>query len=238
MENFKETSILDELLQRIQSGDYPRDEKFPSENELADYFGVPRIQVRKALLTLEDMGLLASQQGKGRFLQPKPQLIELHLDGGKSFSEKMNQAGHLLETVNIGCDRIPYDATIYRRLAAHKSDTVFCISRLRIVDGQPMAIHRSYVLASTFPSIEQDGTHITSMFAYYRQHGYDQFDSSKSTLSVTFPMQAEREHLACEQLVPLLLIESDCVAHPQKQTLEYTKISYRSDSFTYVIAGE
>lgn len=230
-----ELMIIDDLIQAIRQGKYKATGRFPSENELADYYSVPRIKVRHALLKLEEMGYLYSKQGKGRYLKPKQRQIELHLSGSSSFSEKMKQAGHELETQNLGCERATYDPKIYATLNVGPQEEVFKISRLRIMDGVPIALHISYVAKSVFPTIENEGAHIQSMFAYYAAQGYNEFLSSKSLVSISFPTQVERALFNCAPLVPLFVLESDCIDAEQRHVLEYSKIIYRSDSFTYVI---
>ncbi len=233
-----ELMIIDDLIQEIVQGDYKPNDQFPSENELADHYRVPRIKVRNAFLKLEDMGYLYSKQGKGRFLKPKPRQIELHLIGSSSFSEKMKQAGYDLETQNLGCEKIAYDPKIYDNLNLQQHEEVFKISRLRIIDGVPIALHISYVAKSVFPQIEHEGASIQSMFAYYAEQGYSGFLSSKSHVSISFPTSVERSLFDCAPLVPLFVLQSDCIDANQLNVLEYTKIIYRSDSFTYVIAAE
>jgi len=233
-----ESLIIDDILQDIVQGKYKANDQFPSENELANHYQVPRIKVRNAYLKLEDMGYIYSQQGKGRFLKPKLQQIELHLSGSSSFSEKMKRAGYELETKNIGCEKIVYDPKIYANLQVGQDEEVFKISRLRIIDGQPLALHISYVAKSVFPQIEIEGNSIQSMFFYYADKGFTDFFSSKSYVSISFPTSVERSLLECTSLVPLFILQSDCVDAKQKNVLEYTKIIYRSDSFTYVIANE
>ena len=134
-----ESIIIDDIIQDIVLGKYKANDQFPSENELADHYQVPRIKVRNAYLKLEDMGYIYSQQGKGRFLKPKLRQIELHLAGSSSFSEKMKDAGYELETKNLGCEKIAYDPKIYAKLQVKQEDEVFKISRLRIIDGQPIS---------------------------------------------------------------------------------------------------
>ncbi|KAB2329386.1 GntR family transcriptional regulator [Cytobacillus depressus] len=233
-----ELMIIDNLIQEIVQGKYKANDQFPSENELADHYGVPRIKVRNAFLKLEDMGYLYSKQGKGRFLKPKQRQIELHLTGSSSFSEKMKQAGYDLKTQNLGCEKIVYDPKIYACLNVEQNDDVYKISRLRIIDGLPIALHVSYVAKSVFPQIESDGAYIQSMFAYYEEKGFTSFLSSKSNVSISFPTNVERSLFDCAPLVPLFVLQSDCIDANQHTVLEYTKIIYRSDSFTYVITAE
>jgi GntR family transcriptional regulator len=233
-----DSKIIDDLLQLIIEGDYKENDRLPSENELAIYYNLPRINVRNAFLKLEDMGYIYSKRGKGRFLKPKKHLLELNLTGSKSFTEAMKQAGHDLETQNLGYIKVPYDEKIYSKLQVGQDDEVIKISRLHIVDAQPTALHISYVSKSVFPSIERDGDNIQSMFSYYADQGYTDFSSNKGYVSISFPTSVERALFECAALVPLLVVESDCIEANQNRVLGYTKIIYRSDLFTYVIAED
>ncbi|WP_367619244.1 GntR family transcriptional regulator [Planococcus shenhongbingii] len=231
----KETLILDDLMQKITSKAFKSGEKLPSENELAEKYGVPRMTVRNALLKLEERGYIYSKQGKGRYLKEESLQIQLHLTAKTSFTEKMKQAGYNLETRNINCEKIGFDARIYRILNAPENGTVYKISRLRLLDDEPIAIHSSYVNEAMFPDIGEDGRQIGSMFAYYRKLGYTEFASRKSLLSITFPSSKEQQLLSCKSLVPLIVVESDCVDAKEGNILEHTKILYRSDKFKYDI---
>lgn len=58
-----------QLQQLISEGKWKPGEKLPSENDLAEMFGVSRITVRQALQRLAAMGLLETRQGEGTFVQ-------------------------------------------------------------------------------------------------------------------------------------------------------------------------
>ncbi|BFO09216.1 hypothetical protein GGER_17260 [Serratia rubidaea] len=55
--------VLAQLKAGIHDGTYPVGDKLPSENELADAFGVSRAPVREALGILEVGGIISSRQG-------------------------------------------------------------------------------------------------------------------------------------------------------------------------------
>lgn len=80
---YSEALLIDELVKRIIAGEYLSNEKFPSENQLAEEFQLPRMTVRKALQHLEGRGYLYSVRGKGRYLKPESEAIHLHLSGAK-----------------------------------------------------------------------------------------------------------------------------------------------------------
>jgi len=57
------------LYGRISNGDYPANRKLPSENALADEFGVSRPVLRAALERLREQGLIHSRQGAGSYVR-------------------------------------------------------------------------------------------------------------------------------------------------------------------------
>lgn len=230
-----EIKIIDELISNINNGEYSSDDKLPSENALADTYGVPRIVVRKAYERLEEMGYIYSMQGKGSFLRARHEPIDLVLSGDESFSEKMIKKGYDFFSKNIFFKRIEYNEKIFNELGVSQGDKVYKIGRLRIISDIPMALHISYVSSSTLPDIEKSGNSISSMFEYYRSNGYKEFISKKSILSVSFPGEEERNILKCSSLVPLLVLETNSADAKTRKILEYTKIIYRCDYFKYII---
>lgn len=234
----KEMLIMDDLLHQMMKKELYPGSKLPSENNLAKKYGVPRMTVRNALTNLEERGYIYSLQGKGRYLKEKSIQIQLPLTGDTSFTEKMKHMGYDLRTENVTFKRIPFDEKIYKILHANKSDVVYKIGRLRYINEEPIAIHYSFVKETSFPEIATEGSTILSMFEYYRHKGVNQFASNKTTLSVTFPTLQEQKLLSCKCMVPLIIVESDCVDKETSQTLEYTKILYRSDTFKYDISAD
>ncbi|API92062.1 phosphonate metabolism transcriptional regulator PhnF [Virgibacillus pantothenticus] len=234
----KEMQIIDDIMEKIITKAMKPGEKIPSENKLADQHKVPRITARKALTTLEARGYIYSVQGKGRFLKETSKPIQLHLTGNSSFTDKMKRAGYRLTTKNMYCNKINYDSKIYDTLQANREAAIYKIGRLRLIDDEPIAIHQSFVDQDRFPNIAHEGSQILSMFAYYRQFGYEEFASKHSLLSITFPTSYEQELLSCSSMVPLIVLETDCIDRKTKKVLEYTKILYRSDKFKYDITSE
>ncbi|MDR3599245.1 MAG: GntR family transcriptional regulator [Desulfosporosinus sp.] len=230
-----EMEILDKLVSLIVSGKYNAHDKLPSENEIADQYKVPRITARKAYERLEELGYIYKKQGKGSYVKDRYRQIELVLTGDVSFSQKMIEKGYNFQSETIFCKEISYNKKIYDSLETAEEDKIFKVGRLRYIDQQPIALHISYVAKSVFSDIEVVGMNITSMFKYYNSKGYTEFCSKPSILSVSFPTKSQRKLLNCPSLIPLLVLESGCTDKKTGTVLEYLKIFYRSDCFSYVI---
>lgn len=230
-----EMEIVDKLVSLIIAGRCKAHAKLPSENEIADQFKVPRITVRKAYERLEELGYLYKKQGKGSYVQDRNKQIELVLSGDVSFSQKMIEKGYNFQSKTIFCKEIQHNAKIYEALEIDTGDRVFKVGRLRYIDQQPIALHTSYVAQSVFKDIEVEGMGITSMFKYYNSKGYSEFYSKPSILSVSFPSKSQRKLFNCPYLIPFLVLESGCIDKKTATVLEFLKIFYRSDCFSYVI---
>lgn len=68
----KYKSVAENLYEKIRSGNLEPGEALPSEQKLADRYGVSRITVRRALEVLEDEGQVQRQHGRGTFVRSSP----------------------------------------------------------------------------------------------------------------------------------------------------------------------
>lgn len=230
--------ILDDIVDDIVNGVYTPDVKLPSEHELVERYGVKRYDVRKAYERLTDMGYIYSVQGKGRYYKSKHDKIELILAGDASFTEKMLKKGFDLKSINIDFTELKNAPKIRKKLNALDTEKVFKITRVRIINGEPAAIHVSYVTDRLFKNINEDGPNITSMFSYYKSKGFNSFYYKQSDLQTMLPTRIERNLLKCPSLVPIMLLESQCYDADSDEILETTKIIYRSDRFVYRISSD
>ncbi|MDO8863775.1 FCD domain-containing protein [Haliea sp. E1-2-M8] len=75
MENVREASqraageIMDYILDRISSGDWPNGHRIPTEKSLISQFSAARNTVRKALGKLEQEGIIVRYVGRGTFVR-------------------------------------------------------------------------------------------------------------------------------------------------------------------------
>jgi DNA-binding FadR family transcriptional regulator len=67
--------VAHRILAAIQEGTFPAGERLPSEQTLAEQFGVSRPSLREALSALQFAGYLASKQGFGTVVVSKEQEV-------------------------------------------------------------------------------------------------------------------------------------------------------------------
>jgi len=61
-------TVAREIQNMIQTGVLKPGEKIPSQRELSEQFGVSRASLREALLTLETLGMVKTEAGRGTFV--------------------------------------------------------------------------------------------------------------------------------------------------------------------------
>jgi GntR family transcriptional regulator len=117
-------------------------ERIASEPELAHDLGISRFTVAKAIGALVGEGLLVRRQGKGTFVAAPP--LQRTPVGLRSFTEAVRATGrHASSTL------LDFRAAAWSPEAGYPpGEALFLLERLRWVDGQPMALHRSLLAAS------------------------------------------------------------------------------------------
>lgn len=65
----KHVLVYDRLYENIRNGKYPPGSQLPSESELSDQMNVSRMTLRKALLLLEEDGIIRTVPGVGHFVR-------------------------------------------------------------------------------------------------------------------------------------------------------------------------
>ena len=65
--------VADAIMASIESGEYARGARLPSERNLAASFKVSRPTIREAMIALEIRGLVEAQQGSGIYVTDQPQ---------------------------------------------------------------------------------------------------------------------------------------------------------------------
>ena len=134
--------LMEELETSIRNGVYKPGDKIMTEAEMAKEYGVSLITVRKAVGSLMEKGLVVRKQGKGTFVtKPKYSRNMKKLQSFTEMCEKMGvkPGAQVLENRLIMADKKVAD-----RLGIEPGSNVVYISRLRLADGEPVQVEKSY----------------------------------------------------------------------------------------------
>jgi GntR family transcriptional regulator len=138
------------LLDMIEGGRLPVDALVPSERELCRRFGVSRATVRQAIDRLVAEGRLRRIPREGMVVaRPKVRMARELV----SFTEDMHALGLRPACVDLDARTIEADARLAALLGAAPGVAVHVLERLRLADGEPMAMERAHIPVSLAPDL-------------------------------------------------------------------------------------
>lgn len=95
--------IMEQITQRIAVSDWPPNTPLPSIRELATETKVSIITVKRAYLELEREGVIATQQGKGSWVNVS---LDLKMLQQEELIQHLQQAGKLARSLAIPEDEL------------------------------------------------------------------------------------------------------------------------------------
>ncbi|SDQ15424.1 GntR family transcriptional regulator [Quadrisphaera sp. DSM 44207] len=132
------------------------DAPIPSERELTARYGVSRATVREAIGQLVGDGVLYRIHGKGTFVARPRVQTHLHL---ASFTQDMRRRGHEPSTRVRSVRREEPPRVAAHALRLPPGAPAWRLERLRLADGEPMALERGWYPAQRLPDL--DGQDLT-----------------------------------------------------------------------------
>ena len=228
-------NIVDTFLLSFEQHQFEKDAKLPSEHNIAKQYNTTRLDVRKAMMTLKDLGYISSIQGKGYYYNGVQERIHLNLQSDISFTKKLSFLKERFYTSVIDCERIESDEEIAKQLHIPLHQTVFCIRRLRVIDQIPSAMHISYIREDMFPDVQQYIVKQPSLYEYFLSHNYIDTQCTTRFFTISTLNREERQIMKASGIVPCLVLTSTNVHCKDHQVIEYAKIIYRGDRLVFEI---
>jgi GntR family transcriptional regulator len=209
------------LRSRIDDGEFIPGSAIPSENELAQTYGLHRLTVRNAITALVNEGLLKPIQGKGVFVVGKK--IGRDLEKLTGFRQTMRERGVIPGT------RI----MITTRRPAGLKYQVYYIRRLCFGEEEPVSIEDIFVPYQLLRDLDSVDLNVFSLFDIYKFNGI-QLTKAWQTLSVTNLDAKDARILQIKPETKVLLFE--CISRDENnKVIEFSRSFTRSDMASYTV---
>ncbi len=147
------TQLKDIIRGKITSGEWAPNTMIPSENRLSEIYGLSRMTVRSVITQFVTQGYLYRIQGKGTFVSGTK--FEFDSLGYSGLRKQLEEQGHDVQTILLSCNCAPAGEFVGRKLNLHPNEAVYCIRRVRSVNGTRISYHKSYVPAALCPALEE-----------------------------------------------------------------------------------
>lgn len=219
-------SILhDQIVNReLSPGD-----QLPPESELVDTFNVSRITVRNAIDMLVKEGWVYRQQGRGTFVaHPK---LEYGLSRIVNFTEDMKQRGFQASSRVLYAGLKKASPAVASQLQIEPAEELACIERLRLADGEPMCMEKSYMVHRYCPGIlEVDYSKNSLRVMKTKKYGIIWKRATQKIRAIVPPADLASV-LEMNEYTALLYIER--ISYSQDNVpVEYLQAYYRGDRYT------
>ena len=135
--------LLADLRARLAGGEFV--ERFPTDGELTSAYGVSRQTARDAVRRLADEGLVHRERGRGT--RVRAPTFEHAAGTLESLFEYIESRGLSQTSITRECVERA-DPQVAPLLGLATATSLVYIERLRLVDGEPLALDRSWLPAS------------------------------------------------------------------------------------------
>lgn len=223
--------IQENLIELIELGLLRPGDLLPSERELSQHYSVTRMTVRQAVDGLVQKGLVQRQQGVGTFIQPR-QSVQPFVPTVMGFSQRIRQAGLVPSSQLIECVVVPPTPLIAHRLGIDPLSPVIRLTRLRLVNEEPLMLETSYLSQQRFPDLVTADLANRSLYTYMQEQ-YDLYvHETEHTLEPVLIDEHEAKLLGLSAGQPAMLVRVLALAANQLP-IEYSKSVVRGDRCRY-----
>jgi GntR family transcriptional regulator len=215
-----------ELIEALGVGD-----SIPSERQLGVDLGVSRLTVRAALDELVREGYLVRRRGAGTFVaEPK---VAKGIDIN-SFSDDMRARGMTPASRTLELRTVPAGARLGRILHVSPAEPVVSVKRLRLADGEPMAIELLHVRQSLVPGMTGADLEESSFYDLLASRYELLIVGGSQTIEPTVTNEEESSTLGVPLHSPALLFER-VTRSASGEVVEFTSSTYRGDRYRLVM---
>ncbi len=157
----KYLQIKEHLLQQIESGVLPEHALVPSENTLAQAFGVSRMTARRALQELAEQGVVVRTQGARSAvasIKSQSSLLEI-----RNIADEIAARGHQHSARCLDLAKTTASPAIANHLGVAQGAAVFYSQVLHLENGVPIQLEQRYVNPTAAPGyLQQDFNRLTT----------------------------------------------------------------------------
>ena len=166
--------LVDEIIKEYEGAPYFS--PMLSEREMCEKYHVSRPTIRKALQHLEGEGIIKVLRGKGAFFLGSGKLVESSFTMGRrkiGFYDQVVSQGSVPTSKVLTQDIQPADKLVAAKLKIKRGDPVFCLERVRYVDGEVFSVNSSRISYKLCPKLtEHDFSGDASLHHVLESYGH------------------------------------------------------------------
>lgn len=216
---------------KIEDGDYLPGMAIPSENDLADTYGINRMTVRSGIDALVNEGILKRVQGKGVYVVGKK--VERDLETLEGFTQTMKQRNTKPHT-KVLAKLLREAGDKYSLIFGIKpEDEIYYIKRICSADNEPISLEEIFIPKYVVPKLEGIDLGVFSIYEVYDFYGV-KIKRAYQTLDLTHLEQRDAKILGIEANLAVMLFQ--CTSYDEKdRIIEFCRTYTRGDKCNFKV---
>lgn len=235
--NLRSERVMDALAEYIEKTGLQPGDAVPSERMLSEMWQVSRGTVREALGRMCREGILIPIQGRGTYVAPEKEHIEMKTM--ISFSGAFSGKGRTLASRVLAQRLEEADEYLSGILHITPGEKVHVLSRVREIDGKKLLLEISHIPAERCPGLEKISFESASLYSILEIHYGIYMDHQDISVQLSSASETEARYLDIRPGDPVF-VEKGTAYDRNGQAAEYTKtiMDARKGNYTVSISSE
>jgi Transcriptional regulators len=214
---------------KIEEGEFPPGMAIPSENDLADTYGINRMTVRNAIDVLVSEGILKRVQGKGVYVVGSKVERDLETLGG--FTQTMREQ-NIQPFTKVLVKALRKAGEKYALIfGIQPDDEIYYVKRLCSADSEPISLDEVYIPKYIVPKLEGIDLGVFSLYEVYDFCNVN-ITMARQTLDLTQLEQKDARMLGIDAELSVMLFE--CTSFDDKnRVVEFQRTYTRGDKCNF-----
>jgi GntR family transcriptional regulator len=221
--------IVEQVRAMIRSGKAQEGQTFCSESDLAQYLGISKMPVRQAYQKLRSEGLLVVAKGKRPLIGSGR--VPWNFQELRGFSEEMRRRGLVPSARMLSSKIVAAEGEVAQALRLEDGESIYSIKRLRLVNGDPVAVVTSYLPARIFPDFDKQNLEGQSFYAIFENVYKRRLHWAEESIGAVSAPEEEARILETAPGSALLLIR-ETTYDSGRVAIEYSRSLLRGDRYT------
>jgi GntR family transcriptional regulator len=224
--------IVESMGSLLASGALPGGYVLPPARVLCEQFGISRMTLRQAMSLLEREGLINSRRGVGTMVAHS-RLRKQHQEM-RSFSEEIRARGGRPESRLISLELAVPAPSVRDFFQLREQQKVYEIQRLRLKDGEPLALELARIPERLCPGLERFDLAKASLFEILERSYRLTLEACTEEISAEIPSSQQRNLLSLPTRTAVLVVDRKSYADDGRP-FELTRSVYRGDRYSSIV---
>lgn len=224
--------IAEAMGRLLTNGVLPPGYVLPPARVLCEQFGISRMTLRQAKSLLEREGLINSHRGVGTVVthnRLRKQHQEMY-----SFSEEIRARGGRPESRLISLELTIPAPSVRDFLELREQQRVYEIQRVRLSDGEPLALELARIPERLCPGLERFDLANTSLYQILEQSYGVRVEACTEEISAEIATSQQRKLLSLPARTAVLVVDRKSYADDGRP-FELTRSTYRGDRYSSIV---